>query len=551
VSYVERGEQYARDVLAGEIPACELVRLSCQRYFDDLERKWEYEFDEDRAERACKFYELFPHTKGKWARASNNLMRLEPWQIFIEMNLMGWVHKDTDYRRFRRSYEEVPRKNGKSDRVARRGLYTLAADHEFGAEVYSGATTEKQAWEVFRPARLMAMRTPGFLEHYGVEVNAKSVNLPEDGSRFEPIIGNPGDGASPSHAIVDEYHEHKTAALYDTMETGMGAREQPLLSAITTAGDNLGGPCYGLRDYAVKVLQGVVEDDGLFAMIYTIDDDTDWTSDLALRMANPNYGVSVQPDYLKSQQQTAINDSRKQGTFKTKHLNVWVGARDAFFNLEAWRACSNEGLRLEDFTGQRCVMALDLASKVDIAALELMFPLEGGSYARFGKYYLPRSTVSRTEHEHYKAWETDGWLTVTEGNITDYDKIKEDILGWCSEFQVEAVGYDPHQATYLVSELGKEGVPCVEYRPTVLNFSEPMKQLDALMLDNRITHQPDPVMDWQVSNVVAKLDAKDNVYPRKEREENKIDNVVASIMCMGLLMTPEETETAVPRVRML
>jgi phage terminase large subunit-like protein len=425
----------------------------------------------------------------------------------------------------------VPRKNGKSDVAARVGNAMLTADDEYGAEVYSGATTEKQAWEVFRPARLMALKQDEFRAHYGVEVNAKSIVIPRNGSRFEPIIGDPGDGASPSCAIVDEYHEHDTDRLYDTMETGMGAREQPLMLMITTAGDNMAGPCYALQKESERVLSGEQTNDELFALIYTIDDTDQWDTVEALKKANPNYDVSVSSEFLQSRLQDAINNSRKQGVFKTKHLNIWVGAREAYYNVEWWKACKQD-TRLEDYEGELCFVGMDLASKVDIAALELIFPLDG-KYVRFGKYYLPEAALEPKENEHYRGWAADGWLTITEGNIIDFNEIKSDILDLSSKYQIDEVAYDPHQATMLVTELMKEGVKCIEVRPTVLNFSEPMKELDGLMKDKRIIHNGDPIMSWMVSNVVAKEDAKDNVYPRKEQERNKIDGVIAHLMALN------------------
>lgn len=210
---VNAANQYARDVVRGKISVCRYVVLACQRHLDDLEKavkkNYPYKFDKERAERVAKFIQLLPHTKGEWA-FKRMPITLEPWQLFIICTVFGWVHKKTGYRRFREAYNEIPRKNGKSAITAGIGLYMFAADDEFGAEVYSGATTEKQAWEVFRPARLMAQRTEALREAFGIEVHAQSLSRPEDGARFEPLIGNPGDGSSPSAALIDEYHEHTT-----------------------------------------------------------------------------------------------------------------------------------------------------------------------------------------------------------------------------------------------------------------------------------------------------------------------------------------------------
>lgn len=546
--YLKTFNGYVKGVISGDIPACKWVVLACERHQADLKRAkdkaWPYKFDTAKAARVCRFVELMPHIKGKWALGSKpKRLELAAWQVFMLGSIFGWVHKSTGKRRFRKVRLYVPRKNGKSTLAAPIGLYMLAADGEPGAEVYSIATSEKQAWEVFGPGRQMALKTPEFQAKFGIDVNAKSLTRTAEMAKFEPLIGKPGDGSSPHCAIVDEYHEHQTDDALATMETGMGAREQPMSLVISTAGDNVSGPCRDDWLECQKVLERVMEDDRLFALIYTVDAEDDWTSEAALRKANPNYGVSVEADFLLSQQRDAINNPRKQGHFKTKHLNLWVQARDAFINMQRWAECSVQGLTLEDFAGQECWLGLDLASKVDIAALELVFK-HGDGYARFGRYYLPEETVNLPENQHYRAWHQQGFLTVTDGNIIDFHEIFEDILAICSRFTVVDVAYDPHQATMLVTQLQAEGIPVVEFKPTVLNFSEPMKQIEALIRDRKLKHNGDPVMTWMMSNVVAKVDAKDNVYPRKERPENKIDGFVALCMAMGRIMSQSEHDSA-------
>ncbi|MDC9583252.1 terminase large subunit, partial [Xenorhabdus sp. PR6a] len=341
---VNAANQYARDVVRGKIETGRSVKEACQRHLDDLAKEkgkaFKYRFDKDLAERAAKFIQLLPHTKGEWA-FKRMPITLEPWQLFIVCSVFGWVHKGSRLRRFREVYTEIPRKNGKSAISAGVALYCFTCDDEFGAEVYSGATTEKQAWEVFRPARLMCKRTPMLVEAFGIEVNASNLNRPADGARFEPLIGNPGDGQSPSCAIVDEYHEHDTDDLYTTMLTGMGARRQPLMWGITTAGYNIEGPCYDKRREVIEMLSGNVPNDELFGVIYTVDEGDDWTSPDVLRKANPNMGVSVYADFLLSQQQRALNNPRLASVFKTKHLNIWVSAREAYFNMVSWKQCED------------------------------------------------------------------------------------------------------------------------------------------------------------------------------------------------------------------
>ena len=559
--YVAIAKGYARDVIKGKIPAGKSIRLQCQRFLDELPRQkradFPFRFDADKAARVCRFIERLPHTKGKWARAKETL-RLEPWQVWILVCTFGWVRKRSGLRRFRVLFVVVPRKNGKSALAAGIGLYMLCADGEVGAEVYSGATNEKQAWEVFGPARLMAQRTPALCKKFGVEVNAGSLVRVDDLSKFETITGDPGDGQSPSCSLHDEYHEHADDGQVDTMISGMGAREQPLQVLITTAGDNLAGPCYTLIQEEREKLAGIgagtgesagppIDHETLFVE-YAVDEEDDWKSDEALRKANPNFGVSVLSDYLTSRQRDAIATPRKTGLFKTKHLNLWVAAKAAYFDIEAWRRCRDpelpvraaDALELERFRGRRCIAGLDLASKVDIAALEMLILPIGGKatpddpYIRIGRYFLPSETVQNVPA--YLAWDALGLIDVTDGNIIDYDEILTVLRQVRDIMQLEQVAYDPHQATMMVTTLVKEGFPVVEYRPIVLNFSEPMKELDALTKAGTIAHAGCPVMEWQMNNVVAQADAKDNVYPRKPRDEAKIDNPVALISALGVAM---------------
>ena len=387
--------QYADDIVSGKVPACRWVRLACERHKRDLERSecsdWPYRFNVAQAEKALTFIELMPHTKGKWA-AQNKRLVLEPWQRFFIASLFGWVHKETGLRRFREGRLMVPRKNGKSAMAAGIGNFMLTADGEFGAEVYSGATTQKQAFEVFKPARLMAKKTPMFCRSFGVTVAAQKLET-RTGGVFEPIVGDPGDGASPSCSIVDEYHEHRTDKLYDTMKTGMGAREQPLMLVITTAGENIAGPCYLAFDELKNVLEGVIEDDELFGLIYTIDDGDDWTDPANLVKANPNYGVSVSADFLRSELAKAIRSPRNQARFKTKHLNIWISARSAYFNMEDWRRQADPNLTIPQGDDVARFGALDLSSKIDITAnLSLWRKMIDGQHHYFvvaPHFYLP------------------------------------------------------------------------------------------------------------------------------------------------------------------
>ena len=464
---VNAANQYARDVVRGKIVACQFVIQACQRHLDDLmaekSKSFRYRFDKDLAERAAKFIQLLPHTKGEWA-FKRMPITLEPWQLFVICCAFGWVNKGSRLRRFREVYTEIPRKNGKSAISAGVALYCFACDNEFGAEVYSGATTEKQAWEVFRPARLMCKRTPMLTEAFGIEVNASNMNRPEDGARFEPLIGNPGDGSSPHCAVVDEYHEHATDALYTTMLTGMGARRQPLMWAITTAGYNIEGPCYDKRREVIEMLNGSVPNDELFGIIYTVDEGDDWTDPQVLEKANPNIGVSVYREFLLSQQQRAKNNARLANVFKTKHLNIWVSARSAYFNLVSWQSCEDKSLTLEQFEGQPCILAFDLARKLDMNSMARLYTreIDGKThyYSVAPRFWVPYDTVYSVEKnedrrtaERFQKWVEMGVLTVTDGAEVDYRYILEEAKAANKISPVSESPIDPFGATGLLRRM--------------------------------------------------------------------------------------------------
>lgn len=538
---VQKALDYIHAVLSGEIIANKYIKLACQKHLDDLQNSendpdYPYYFDAAKAEKVAKFIQLLPHTKGKWASKGEKIT-LEPWQLFACCLPFGWLKRATGYRRYTKILIFVCRKNGKSAIAAGVGNYMFCADDEFGAEVYSGATTEKQAWEVFRPAKIMVERTKALKDYYGVEVNASNMARLADGSRFEPIIGKPGDGSSPSCAIIDEYHEHKNNDLYDTMETGMGAREQPIMLVITTAGSSIGGACHQMVRDAERMLEGAVDIPDLWAVLYGMDKDDDWTSEIALKKANPNMDISVSAEFLAARQRDAKMSAAKQAIFRTKHLNEWVGAKNAWLNMAKW-ANAPERLPLSALTGRPCFIGLDLATKIDMVALILLFPPYGDDnrYHVHGRYYLPDSRVLEeldSNTDRYRAWDAEGLLTLTMGEVVDFDAIKDDLREFYGRFDVREVAYDPWQATQLAQEMEKEGMVMVELRHTVQNLSEPMKELEALILQSKIAHGECPILTWQASNVVAKIDVKDNIYPNKERAENKIDGMVALIMAMS------------------
>lgn len=583
-THTAAAHNYALDVVAGRSVACKWTRLACQRHLRDIENQgtdaFPYVWDEGRAAEVCDFIEMQHHIKGEWARRRERI-KLEPWQQFGLCSVFGWVHVETGLRRFKTSYEEVARKNAKSTKSSGVGLYMLAADGEAGAEVYSAATTRDQAKIVFSDAQNMARRNPEMCDALGIRIGAHNINVLASASKFEALSaeGSTLDGLNVHCAIVDELHAHKTRAVYDVLETATGSRSQPLVYAITTAGSDRSGICYEIRTYLTKILEGVVQDDSFWGIIYTLDDADEWSDPAVWPKANPNLGVSVSEEDMARLCRKAMEMPSARNNFLTKRLNVWVNADVAWMDMRAWDRCAVPALDMEDFQGAECIDAVDLATKVDIAAHMRLFWRDDGTaeclkcrgsgkierdgfedeecprcagkgesakrhYYAFGRYYLPEAAVQQSRNSQYPGWEAEGRLVVTPGDVTDIDTIEDDIKEDASRFQIREVAFDPFQAQSFANHMIADGFEAVEMRPTVLNFSEPMKELEALVYAGRFHHDGDPVLGWMVSNVVAHRDKKGNIYPNKEREENKIDGVVALIMALGRATTvPEKRKT--------
>ncbi|WP_139975833.1 terminase TerL endonuclease subunit [Ochrobactrum sp. CGA5] len=549
MNYSQKAHQYARGVVSGAIPACKYVYQACARQLNDLDNPPAgYHFDAVRADRVCRFVELCPHIKGP-AASRGDLMILEPWQVFVLSTAFGWVDADGN-RRFRRVYVEVPRGNGKSSFSSPVGLYMLALDGEAGAEVYSAATTRDQARIVFRDAQAMARKMPGYRNRFSVDVTAQAIVQLKSSSAFKALSaeGHTLDGLNIHLAIVDELHAHKNRDVYDVLETGLGKRPQSMLWMITTAGSNKHGICYEVRKFVLDVLAGHVSGEAaeaVFGIIYTIDEGDDPFSEETLRKANPNWGVSVDPKIVMQTAGKARQVATARANYLTKHLNVWVDANSALFDTEWWRKCEDRSLDEADFTEDECVIGLDLASKIDIAArVNTYRRLINGKahYYIFPRFYLPRVAIDEDRHPMYRGWEMQGDITATAGETIDFGVIEDDIRAEAPGLNLQAVATDPWQAQQMIQNLKRDGMPAEEYRQTVATMSEATKTLDALMREGRIHHTGNAVMNWMIGNVVGHYDAKENVYPRKEMPQNKIDGAVALIMSLGWFIQQEADE---------
>lgn len=413
----------------------------------------------------------------------------------------------------------------------------LSADGEGGSEVFCGARVREQAKIVFNLAQNMARKCPEFLSELGVEVVAHRIIQPTTASFFEPVSADADslDGKNVHFGLLDELHAHRKRDVYDSIITGAGKRDQSIVWAITTAGTDKTGISYEQRSIVLNILKGTVENDSYFGIVYTIDEGDDWTEEKTWKKANPNYGVSVEAEHVANECKIAMYSPASQTNFLTKHLNVWCQTDQALYDMRAWDRCKDENLDIKDFLGRPCRIAADLASKVDIASVSLLFD-HGDKVAVFARFYVPETAIEETKNASYRGWQINGHLIPTSGDVIDFSQIQSDIEADIARFEVIEIGFDPWQSTQMSTALMGQGANVVEFRQVVANFSEPTKELDSLMRQEKIVHDGNPVLAWMIGNVVGHYDAKENVYPRKERPENKIDGAISTIMTLGMKM---------------
>lgn len=560
--YFERAKAYAGRVMAGEEVAGKYERLACKRFLRDLERQgaadFPYVIDVQAGGRACQFQELLCHIKGEWAKPIYEdgmvryaKIRLEDWQIFCEFNLFGWLHQATGLRRFRRSYEEVARKNAKSTRAAGRCLYLAFADDEPGAQVYSAATTGEQAREVFDTAREMVLRDSEFRERFGVTVGRHDITCPSTASSFKILNAEAStqDGLNVHGAAVDEVHAHKKRDLWDVIESADGARSQPLISAITTAGKDTGGICFELRSYTIKVLEGTHQDETWFGVIYTIDEGDDWKDPKVWRKANPNLGISAKLDKLEATKTKALATPSSRGNFLTKHLNVWTNAGSNWMDMEAWHACADPSLRAEDFADVPTWAAVDLAEKSDFAANVKVFQRDGTWHVCTRLYYN-EVAAQESKTAQLQGWIEEGHIKVAPGNLTDFDMITADLKADRELHDLQEVGYDPALSSYWARQCVDAGLPMVEITQRSMFFTQPLQEIEALVLAGKLKHDGNPAMTWMVGNLVV-LESKYNELksPTKNRKEDKIDGAIAMLMALGRAMALAEPENRTQKTK--
>jgi phage terminase large subunit-like protein len=531
-------ELYIHQVLSGERLTGEYERLAVERHTKDLTEGIDRGlfFDKKSGNKALRWFSFLRHSKG--SKFVGKEFELSGWEAFIIWSLFGWKRAGGK-RRFRKAYVSVAKKNGKTAFAAGIALFMLKADGEPRSEVYSGATKYAQACLSFDEAKAMIRTSPGLS---GVFTSfAHSIFEEMSGSFFQPLASDSEkqDGLNPHFVIIDEYHAHKTNELVDNLQSGMAAREQPLMMKITTAGFNRFSPCFDEEKVCKQILQGILQQDDMFAIIFSIDEKDNWEDPACWPKANPNLNVSVNRSFLDDEYKEAMNNSRKIVNFQTKNLNMWVDSATGWIRHKDWKEC-NFGLNIKDFEGMECYGGLDLAAHEDFNCFTLIFNDEiNDRVAIFLWSWIPESrTNEKRERVDYRSWVRDKWIITTPGNVIDIDQQVHDILAICKRFDVKSIGFDPHRAYHgVVQALQAEDIKMNEFRQRTVDFDAPTRELEKLVLSRKLNHGGNPVLAWMVSNVGIMEDTSGNIKASKGRSSEKIDGVISTIMALGERMT--------------
>lgn len=525
--------KYADDVVSGRVVAGKFVKQACQRFLDFMDNS-DYDFREESVDRVISLFYHLRHSKG---RHSGSRFTLEPWQQWIIASIYGFYRVSDGSRLTNTVYIEVARKNGKTALAAGIGLNALFNDDEDGAEVYFAANSRDQvkisAWPL----------CSSFSKSF--DPKGKYLKVYRDTIKFDRTLSwlkvlaadsTKLDGPNPSTFILDEYHAAKTNSLKAVLESGQGMRENPLEIIITTAGFDKTGPCYELRKTASEILNGTKNDDSFFMAIYSLDPEDDWTDENVWIKANPNLDVTVKRSYLKKEVKKASNTPSDEVNVKTKNLNVWCDSAVTWIPDDYLTAVL---AKVEpDKLGEKdCFCGIDLSAVSDLAAVAFAYITDDMTYIKVF-YYLPEDALNTKENKQlYGEWHRQGWLTLTPGNVVDYDYILNDLMEADKQCYINKVGYDDWNATQFVINATNNGLPMEPVSQSIGSFNRPTKEMERMILSKRCVIDDNPITRFCFKNVTMKIDHNGNTKPSKESNKNKIDGVIAIIEAIGVAIT--------------
>lgn len=502
-----------------------------------------YIFDEKKALRAVAFIEKFlTHTKGELGGKKFILAEFQKEKIIKP--LFGWVDKN-GLRKYRSCYIEIPRKNGKSNLASAIALYCLFSDGEIGAEVISCASSRSQANICFSIAKQMVINNPELNKR--AKVFRNSITIEDKGSYYKSISAesNTAHGMNISCCVFDELHAMPNRELWDVINTSTGARRQPLIVTLTTAGYDKQSVCYEVSQYATKVRDGIIKDETFLPVLYRAEIDDDWKSEEIWKKANPAYNTIIKKEYFKQQFNKAMNTPSFINTFKRLHLNCWTGSETAWLTDEEWMGCNVNPIDLKRLEGRECYAGLDLASIRDITALVLVFPDDDENFEIVPFLFVPQSKVEQrlgVDGVDYRAWVDSGFIIMTEGNVQDYNFIQSKYIELADRFNIVSCAFDRWNSSQLVINLMNEGAKMNPIGMGFVSQSTPTKWLESLVLDKKLNHGGHPVLRWMMSNVTLQTDPAGNIKINKGKSKDKIDGIAGLIMALAEYMNTLETD---------
>lgn len=567
-------KEYIDKVINKELPVCKSAFLSVKRHLDDIEKSknndYPFYFDENEAKRPITFIQSLVHTKGEWA---NHNIILESWEQFIIASIFGWRRKENNLRRFKKAYIQVSRKNGKTTFASGIGNYCFFCDspQEAGVEIYYIATKKDQAKIAWSESERQIRKAKALNKEAITYKQTSTITKKKDTASKSKPLGQDSsteDGLNPHLVIVDEYHAHPDNELLNVLESGMGARRQPLTFIITTAGFDKSSVCFSEYEYAKQILGGTLNNDEYFTIIYEPDNVNDiWVFmseykellnkedagkeiitqkekiiDNIIFQANPNINVSVKDSYIKSRLLEGLDKPIQRTDILTKNLNVWTQASEVWISSDRWlKSYSHQNININELKGRKACIGLDLATTRDIAAYVLCFDsIDNGPYILLPRFFMPKENIrqrSKEDRVPYELWASQGLITLTSGDIIDFDIIESSILNDAEQFEIIEIAYDPWKAIEIVTHLESEGFKMEQVRQSfaVGGLSEGTSLFEKTIDERKLLHGNNAVLNWMISCCEVKTDGRDNylpVKPDRRRSYKRIDGVVASIMAL-------------------
>ena len=491
-------------------------------------------YDKAKANHAVNFINCLKHTKGQWRGVPFDLL---PWQDKIVRDIFGTV-KDNGYRQYNTAYIEIPKKNGKSELAAAIALLMTCGDGEWGAEVYGCASDRQQASIVFDVAVDMVDQCPALKKRIKPVMSVKRLVYKPTNSFYQVLSAEAytKHGLNVHAVIFDELHAQPNRELFDVMTKGSGdARTQPLYFLITTAGTDRNSICFE-HQKALDIIEGRKIDPTFYPVIYGIKDDDDWGSEESWYKANPSLGHTIAIEKVQNAYISAKENPAEENIFRQLRLNQWVKQSTRWMPMDKWDACAFP-VDPEELRGRVCYGGLDLSSTSDITAFVLVFPprTENEKYIVLPNFWIPEENMRlrvRRDHVPYDAWEQQGFLETTEGNVIHYGFIEKFIENLGMKYNIKEIAFDRWGAVQMVQNLEGMGFTVVPFGQGYKDMSPPTKELMKLTLEEKIAHGGHPVLRWMLDNVYVRQDPAGNIKMDKEKSTEKIDGGIATVMAL-------------------